>query len=62
MKEDVKMQLNAPKNTTWWFAVIAGVVGIVGLFTRLPAIGDNAIYFVVIAFVLLALATAVKGL
>jgi hypothetical protein len=56
------MRLNAPKNVTWWIAVVVGVLGILGSFTSLPLVSDNSFLFVVIGFVLLALATLLKGL
>jgi nicotinamide riboside transporter PnuC len=58
-----KMRLSAPKKITWWIAVIVGVIGTIGLFVTLPVIGKaNAPYLVVFGFVLLALATYLKGL
>jgi hypothetical protein len=56
------MKLNAPKNITWWIAVIVGVLGILGSFVELPLVSDYHFLFVVIGFVLLALATLLKGL
>jgi hypothetical protein len=56
------MRLSAPKQITWWIAVIVGVVGTVGLFVSLPVVGKNANLLVVFGFVLLALATFLKGL
>jgi protein-S-isoprenylcysteine O-methyltransferase Ste14 len=56
------MRLNAPKNVTWWIAVVVGVLGILGSFTSLPLVSDNYFWFVVVGFVLLALATLLKGL
>jgi hypothetical protein len=56
------MRLSAPKQTTWWIAVIVGVIGLLGLFTVLPLVGGNAIWLVAFGFVLLALATYLKGL
>jgi len=56
------MRLSAPKKLTWWIAVIVGVIGTIGLFATLPVVGANAKYLVVFGFVLLALATFVKGL
>lgn len=56
------MRLSAPKQLTWWIAVIVGVVGTIGLFVALPVIGANAKFLVVFGFVLLALATYLKGL
>lgn len=56
------MRLSAPKKLTWWIAVIVGVIGSIGVLTTLPVVGANAKYLVVFGFVLLALATFVKGL
>lgn len=54
------MKLNPPKTITWIVAVIAGVLGIIGHLGGL--FGGFAFWLVVIGFVLLALATYVKGL
>ena len=56
------MKLNAPKTITWWIAVVLGVVGIIGSFVAIPFISIYAFWLVAIAFVLLALATALSGL
>jgi predicted membrane channel-forming protein YqfA (hemolysin III family) len=56
------MKLSAPKNITWWIAVIIGVLGILGTLTSIPFVSANAFWFVAVAFVLLALATLLKGL
>jgi nicotinamide riboside transporter PnuC len=57
------MRLSAPKRTTWWIAVIVGVIGAIGMFVALPVIGKaNAPYLVLFGFVLLALATYLKDL
>jgi hypothetical protein len=56
------MKLSAPKKTTWWIAVVLGVLGILGTFASIPFVSAYAFWFVAIAFVLLAIATYVKGL
>lgn len=56
------MKFNAPKNITWWIAVVVGVLGILGSFVDIPLVSVNYFLFVVIGFVLLALATLLKGL
>lgn len=56
------MKLNAPKQVTWWIAVVLGVLGILGTFTSIPFVSENAFLFVAAAFVLLALATLLKDL
>jgi hypothetical protein len=53
--------LSAPKETTWVIAVIAGAIGLlqnVGVIS----LGVSAFRFVAIGFVILAIATAVRGL
>ena len=56
------MKLNAPKKITWIIAVVIGVVGIIAKFVTIPLLSVYAFWLVVIAFVLLALATYLKGL
>lgn len=56
------MRLSRPKNATWIVAVVIGVVGIVAQFIAIPFVSGNAFWFVTIGFVLLALATYLKGL
>lgn len=55
------MKLSAPKKNTWWIAVVIGVVGIIAKFA-IPFLSVYAFWLVVVAFVLLALATYLKGL
>jgi hypothetical protein len=56
------MKLSAPKNVTWWVAVVVGVLGILGSFVAIPFVSANSFWLVGIGFVLLALATLLKGL
>jgi len=56
------MRFSAPKNVTWWVAVVVGVLGILGSFMTIPFVSDNSFLFVVVGFVLLALGTLLKGL
>lgn len=56
------MRLSAPKNLTWWIAVLLGVLGILATYISLPLISANAFWFVAIGFILLALGTLLKGL
>ena len=56
------MKLSAPKNTTWWIALIVGVVGIIAKLVTLPVISGLAFWLVVVAFVILLLATYLKDL
>lgn len=56
------MNLNAPREITWWIAVIIGVVGIIAELVTIPVVSGFAFWLVAVAFVLLGLATLVKGL
>ena len=56
------MRLNAPKQITWWIALIIGAIGIIVRFVIVPVISPYAFWFVVVALVLLLLSTHLKGL
>lgn len=56
------MKLSAPKVVTWWIAVIAGVLGILGTFISIPFVSNYTFFLVAAGFVLLALATFLKDL
>lgn len=56
------MNLNPPKVITWWIAVIVGAAGILAYLVTIPVLSGFAFWLVAIGFVLLALATALKGL
>jgi hypothetical protein len=57
-----QMKLNAPQKLTWWIALVVGVVGIVAHLVTIPLLSGAAFWLVVIGFVLLVLATALKGM
>lgn len=56
------MKLSAPLQVTWWIALIAGVVGIVAHLVTIPVVSGFAFWLVAAAFVLLILATLLKGM
>jgi hypothetical protein len=56
------MKLSAPKNITWWIAVILGVLGFLGNFMALPVIGGLSFWLLFLGFALLAVATMIDGL
>ena len=56
------MKLSRPKDVTWWIAVVAGVLGILGHLTKITFVSQYDFWFVAFAFVLLALATFLKNL
>jgi hypothetical protein len=49
------MNLSAPKSTTFYIALVLGVLGILGFFIQLPFISGYAFWFVAIGFILLVL-------
>lgn len=54
------MKLRAPKNITFWVAVVLAVLGLISqLFSILPAF---AFWLVLVAFVLLVLGNLMEGL
>jgi len=56
------MQTNAPKFVVWAVAVGIGAAGILGKFVVIPVLTVYSFWLVVIAFILLALATVLKGM
>ncbi|MBN1266165.1 MAG: hypothetical protein JXA25_11770 [Anaerolineales bacterium] len=58
------MKLSRPKNATWWAALIFGLAGILlheGV-VSIAIISGLSFWFVTIAFLLLSIATSVRGL
>jgi hypothetical protein len=58
----IKMKLSAPKNLTWWIAVVLGVLGFLGNFVTIPVISSLSFWLLFLGFALLAVATFVEGL
>jgi hypothetical protein len=56
------MQLSAPKQITWWIALVVGVVGVLAHLVTIPVLSGLAFWLVVVAFVLLLVAAFVPGL
>ena len=56
------MKLSAPQKTTWLIALVVGVLGILGKLVTIPVVSGIAFWLVAAAFVLLVLATYLKGL
>ncbi len=56
------MNLNAPKVITWWVAVVLAVVGLIAQLVVIPVLSGLAFWLVLVAAVLLILATILKGL
>ena len=58
----MSIRLSAPKVITWVVAVVVGVVGIVAHLGIIPVLSGYAFWLVAAAFVLLVLATLLRGL
>ena len=56
------MKLSPPKQTSWWTALVVGGIGIIAHYVDLPLLSAYAFWLVVFGFVLLVLATFLKGL
>jgi hypothetical protein len=58
------MRLSAPKQVTWWIALVAGVLGVAEHYRvlRLPVIGPYSTFLIMGAWALLVLATLLPGL
>jgi hypothetical protein len=56
------MKLSAPKQITFWVAVVVAVVGVIASLVTIPVLSGIAFWIVVVAFVILALGNLIKGL
>jgi hypothetical protein len=56
------MTLSAPKLITWWIALIIGALGVIAHVVTLPVLSGLAFWLVVVALVLLLLATVIAAL
>ena len=56
------MRLNAPKNSTFWISIIIAVIAVISELVTIPFLSAYTYIILIIAFVLLALGTFVKGL
>ncbi len=55
------MKLSAPKNITFWIAVIVAVVGVIASLVTIPVLSGFAFWLVVIGFVILAAGNLFEG-
>ena len=56
------MNLSAPKNVTFWVAVVVAVVGVLASLVTIPVLSGFAFWLVVIAFIILVLGNLVDGM
>ena len=55
------MKLSAPKQITFWIAVIVAVIGFIANFVTIPVLSGLAFWLLVIGFIILALGNLLKG-
>ncbi len=57
------MKLSPPTKITFWVSVVVGVLGLLGTFAIIPALGGMiASWLLIVAWLLLILGLLVKGL
>ncbi len=56
------MKLSAPTMLFWVIAVVLGALGLFGSLVTIPFVSAYAFWFVFLGLVVLAIATAVKGM
>ena len=56
------MQLSAPQKTTWIVAVVLGIVGLIASFVTIPVLSSLSFWLVALGWLVLVLATYMKGL
>jgi hypothetical protein len=54
--------LSAPKNITWWIALILAVLGVIGKFVNVQFLSEFSFWLILASAVLLLIATRVRGL
>lgn len=55
------MRLSKPKNVTFYFAVLLAVLGLIGAIASVGFISTYAFWFVLVAFIVLALGNLIDG-
>ena len=56
------MQLSAPKQVTFWVAVVVAVIGLIAGLVTIPVLSGFAFWIVVLGFVILAAGNVLQGL
>lgn len=56
------MNLSAPKQVTFWVAVILAVLGILAQFVTIPVLSGTAFWLVVLGFVVLMIGNLAEGI
>jgi hypothetical protein len=55
------MKLSAPKKWTWYVSLVFGLVAIIAMIITVPFVSANAVWFALVGWLLLILATLLKG-
>jgi len=56
------MRFSPPKKATFWVTVVLAALGFIGHFVSIPFVSGYAFWFVLVAYVVLAVSLFVKGL
>jgi general stress protein CsbA len=56
------MKLSAPKQITFWVAIVVGVIGLIASLVTIHYLSDFALWIVVLGFVILAAGNLLEGL
>ena len=56
------MKLNAPTQMVWYIALAVGIVGVLAALVTIPVLSGFAFWLVVIAWLILVVSTAMKGM
>ena len=56
------MRLSAPKQITFWIAVVIAVVGVIAKLVSIPVLSQQPGWLLLIAFVVLAAGCLIEGL
>jgi hypothetical protein len=62
MEGESRMNLSAPKQLTWLIAVVLGIIGLVAQLVAIPVLSTLAFWIVLVALVLMLVATYLPGL
>jgi hypothetical protein len=55
------IRLHAPKQITWWVAVVVGALGVLGQFVSIPVVSGLSFWLITAGLVILILATLFKN-
>jgi hypothetical protein len=56
------MELSAPKQVTWWVALVLGVIGLIAQLVTIPVLSGLAFWIVLVALILMLAAAFLPGL